>query len=140
MDRATLITLMVLFPALGILNMIFHNLKLRRFNKEVPQIEKRMHLERLKREAKAQMYAALVQIVLLGLPFVFFIYGMWKGLLSFGDVFLYGILPSVASIIVGQACKGTEKIAKSQWVEDPRLRKERDEVVYTWDHKAFPDW
>lgn len=140
MDRSTLITLMVLFPALGILNMIFHNFKLRRFNKEVPQIEKRMHLERLKKEAKAQMYAALVQIVVLGLPFVFFLYGIWKGRLSFGDVFLYGILPSVASIIVGQACKGTEKISKSQFVEDPQLRKERDEVVYTWDHKAFPDW
>lgn len=139
MDRSTLLVLMVMFPAVAIVNAVFSGLALRRYLAETPRIENRAHLDHYKAVVKRQMFAALAPVVLLSIPTLLFFHGVFEEILSVGDL-LYIIAPSLVIIGIGVVLKRVEKRARTQEVSDPGLLAERDEVNEVWIHKPFPDW
>jgi len=112
---------------------------LKRFMDETPRIDSNRDLEKFKDVVRKQMYAALLQIVLMGLPILIFLYGAVTGLMRFGDI-LYVIIPNAIVIVVGKVLRGIEKKAQSLPVSSPELEKARDDIVYCWEKKPLPDW
>ncbi len=112
---------------------------LKSFMDETPRIDTNADLEKFKDVVRKQMYAALLQIVLMGLPILIFLYGAVTGLMRFGDI-LYVIFPDAVVIIVGKALRKIEKKAQSLPVSSPELEKARDKIVYCWEKKPLPDW
>ena len=85
------------------------------------------------------MYAALAQIVILGLPPILYFVGIAKGSLRLGDV-VYLLVPSALIFVVGQLFRKLETKVKNLPVADDELRRQRDAVVLTWVKKPLPDW
>jgi len=106
---------------------------------ETPRIDSNRDLEKFKEVVRKQMYAALLQIVLMGLPILIFLYGAVTGLMRFGDI-LYVIIPNTVVIIVGKILRRIEKRAQSLPVSSPEMEKARDAIVYCWEKKPLPDW
>lgn len=136
--RSAIIIAMLLFPSIGLLLSVYFGYELKRYMKEVAEICSQQDFDRFKHIAKKQMYAALVQMVVLMTPIVLFLYGKFTNVLDYSDV-VFLIVPSLVMIIVGLCGKKTEKLFQSLPVAD-ELRQEHDRVVHVWIHKAFPDW
>jgi hypothetical protein len=137
--RSTLILLMLLFPALGIANAIWFGSELQRFAASTTAIASTIDIERLKEVVARQMYAALVQIVLLAAPTVVFFYGLFRGVLEVSDV-VYIILPSAVVIVLASIYKKVESRVRTMSVTDDELRRQRDAIVETWVKRPLPDW
>ncbi len=137
--RSTYIFLVLLFPALALLNAWWFGRELRSFVDGTPVISSTADIERMKTVVGRQMYAALVQIVLLAAgPAIYFV-GMLRGVLGPADV-MFIILPSAAVIVLASVYKGVETKAKGISVPDEELRRQRDAIVHTWLKKPVPDW
>lgn len=134
-----ILTLLVAMPAASIVSAVYFMSVLKQFMGGTPRIETAADLETFKSVVKKQMYAALVQIGLLGLPIILYLMGMITRTLRFGD-FVYVLIPNLAVIVVGRILRGVEKKAQRLPVSDPQLEKARDEIVYTWEKKPLPDW
>ena len=137
--RSILIVLMLLSPALALLNSWWFGRELARFVEATPTIASTADVERMKTVVARQMYAALVQILLLAVSPVVFAVGLLRHVLHPGDV-LFIVLPSAAVIVLSLASKRIEAAARSLDTPDDELRHQRDAIVHTWLHKPFPDW
>jgi hypothetical protein len=85
------------------------------------------------------MYAALVQLVLLGLPPLMYIAGVFTDVLNPGDV-VFILVPSAVIFIVAQVFKPLETRVKNIPTANDELRRQRDAIVHTWVKKPLPDW
>jgi len=139
MSHGTFITLLIAFPGAALLSAFVFMSMLKRFMDETPSIDTNRDLDKFKEVVRKQMYAALLQIVLMGLPILIFLYGAVTGLMRFGDI-LYVIIPNTVVIIVGKALRKIEKKAQSLPVSSPELEKARNDIVYCWEKKPLPDW
>jgi uncharacterized membrane protein len=137
--RAQLIAVLLVLPALALLNAAWGWHQLRRFAAEVPEISSTYQLRRFQELAARQMYFALAQIPLLLGPCVAFIWGLKAGHLTMGDV-LWVIGPGVIVIAAAQAMKPLERRVQSTPATDSELADARDNVVRTWVHRPLPDW
>jgi hypothetical protein len=137
--RTALLTLMVALPTVGVLNAAWCGSALSAFAKAVPRIASTSDLERFKRVVAHQMYAALAQLVLLGLPPVLYVAGVFTDALNPGDV-VFILVPSAVIFIVAQLFRGLEARVKSTPTADDELRSQRDAVVRTWVRKPLPNW
>jgi hypothetical protein len=104
-----------------------------------PAIRTYQDIVDFERVVARQMYAALMQILLLAIPGLLFAVGLIRKLLVPGDL-LYILLPLVAVIAMGVAMKGLEKRAQTIPTDDPILEERRNHIVKTWISKPFPDW
>jgi len=137
--RSAYLFLVLLFPALALLNAWWFGRELRVFVDATPAVSSTADLERMKHVVGRQMRAALVQIVLLlAGPAVFFV-GLLRGELHPTDV-MFIILPSAAVIVLATVYKRVEGRARSIPVHDDELRRQRDAIVETWLKKPLPDW
>lgn len=136
--RSTYLMLMLLLPAIAAVNALYFGAELRRFAMEVPRLESSHHLERFKQVVARQMYAALVQIVLLGLPAVVFVVGIARGALTAGDI-LFVVIPAAVIILIAQVNRRDEARVRELPAE-PTLTAQRDRIVRTWVRKPLPDW
>jgi archaellum biogenesis protein FlaJ (TadC family) len=136
--RSTYLMLMVLLPAIAAVNALYFGAELRRFAMEVPRLESSHHLERFKQVVARQMYAALVQIVLLALPAVVFVVGIARGALTTGDI-LFVVIPAAVIILIAQVNRRDEARVRELPAE-PTLTAQRDRIVRTWVRKPLPDW
>lgn len=137
--RSTYLFLVLLFPALALLNAWWFGKELKAFVDSTPVVSSTNDLERMKAVVGRQMRAALVQIVLLlAGPAVFFV-GMLRGVLHPTDV-MFIILPSAAVIVLATVYKRVEGRARGIPVADEELRRQRDAIVHTWLKKPLPDW
>ncbi len=139
MSYSLIVTLLAGLPSLSLLSGIVLMTELKRFMAGTPGIETEQDLEHFKKIVKHQMYAALLQIVLLGAPVFLFSYGIQKGILEFGDI-LFVIVPNSIVIALGLSLKKLEKKGQSISASTPELRSEVDSVVYFWKKKALPGW
>jgi TRAP-type C4-dicarboxylate transport system permease large subunit len=137
--RSTYLFLMLLFPLLAILNAVWFGSELQKFAKEVRTFSSTHEIERFKGVVGRQMYAALVQIVLLVVPPILFFVGIAKGALTPGDI-IFIIVPSAVVIAVAALYKQTEKQVKEIPANDDELRRQRDVIIHTWLKKPLPDW
>lgn len=139
LNRSLIITLLIGFPSLSLINGIIFISNLKRFMDRTPRIETDQDLEHFKKLVKHQMYAALLQIVLLGTPIFIFSYGTLSGILIFGDV-LYIVIPNIIVIICGRLLRKIEKKAQSISASTPQLMSAVNDIVNSWKKKALPDW
>ncbi len=137
--RTTLLALLLLLPAAGVVNAAWCGKALSDLLRDVPQLATRADLGRFKRAVAQQMYAALAQIGLLGLPTVLFFVGLFSGALAVGDL-LYLLLPSGVNLVIGLAFRKLEARVKAIPTATDELRRQRDAVVATWVSKPLPDW
>ncbi len=137
--RETFVLLLLVLPGLAIANALAFGGELRRFVREVPFLSSTRDVERYKTVVAHQMYAALVQIGLLGAPILLFFVGVARGVLGPGDVLLV-IVPSLIVIVVATRLKKVEAQARQIPAADDELARQRDAIVATWIRKPLPDW
>jgi hypothetical protein len=137
--RQTLLLLILLLPALGILNAVWFGSELARFAREVLRLESSADVERFKEVVARQMYAALVQIVILAAPPILFFVGIVRRELFPADV-LAIIVPAGVVIAVAALYKKVEQRVRAIPAADPELERQRDAVIHTWLKKPLPDW
>ncbi len=126
-------------PALAVVNAFWFGTELKNFLSSTPRLESSHDLERFKTVVAHQMYAALIQIVLLATPPIVFFFGIFRGVLNPSDL-LYIIGPSAVILIVAAMYRGHEKRAKSIPTADPGLEQQRDAIIHTWMRRPWPDW
>lgn len=137
--RTALLGGMVGCYTLGILLAVVFGNELRRFLAEVPEICSSPEMERFKRTVAHQMLGALVQMVVLLLPWALYGFGLVNKVLSFRDLPLFVVVPSVLLLAAGQAMKKLERRVQEMPCAQ-ELRPERERVVQTWKKKPLPDW
>ena len=137
--RTTLLALMVALPAAALVNAAWCSAALAAFAREIRTLASTADLERFKRVVAHQMYAALIQIALLGAPPILFAIGVFSHALGFADV-VYILVPAAVIIVVGLAAKRLETRVRTIPTPDDELRRQRDAIVATWVKKPLPDW
>lgn len=137
--RSTYTFLMLLFPALALVNGWWFGRELKAFLSLTPAIASTADIERMKAMVARQMYAALVQIPLLAAGPAVYAYGLYRHVLVRSDV-VFVIVPSALVLAAGVALKRVEAAARSLDTPDDELRLQRDVIVDTWLRKPFPDW
>jgi hypothetical protein len=137
--RSTYTLLMLLFPALAIVNSWWFGRELKAFVDATPAIASTADLERMKAVVKRQMIAALAQILLLAAGPAVYALGLYRHLLRPADV-VFVIVPSALVLAAGVALKRVEAAARSLHTPDDELRRQRDAIVATWLKKPLPDW
>ncbi len=137
--RDTYLFLVLAFPTLALLNAWWFGRELKGFADSTPSISSTADIERMKTVVARQMYAALVQIVLLIAGPVIFFVGMIRGVFQPTDV-MFIILPSAAVIVLAAVYKRIENQVKTIEAPDSELRRQRDAIVHTWLKKPVPDW
>jgi hypothetical protein len=137
--RTVLIGAMILLPAAGVVNAIVHGRLLRQFVRDTPAFRTYQDIVDFEHMVARQMYAALMQILLLALPGLLFAVGLLRKILGPVD-FIYILVPSMVIFMMGKIFKGLEVRAQSIPAEDPVLEERRQHIVETWIKKPFPDW
>lgn len=137
--RTQLLTLMVLLPTIGVVNSWWFAGELRRFLDQTSTLSSTIDLERFKQVVARQMYAALVQIFVLGSPLLLFFFGIYRGDIHPTDL-LWIVVPSLVVMVLGFMYKGLESKVKGIPTGSDELARQRDAIVSTWNSKPFPDW
>ncbi len=137
--RTVLIGAMILLPAAGVVNGIVHGRLLRQFVRDTPAFRTYQDIVDFEHMVARQMYAALMQILLLALPGLLFAVGLFRKILGPGD-FIYILVPAAAIFVMGKAFKGLEVRAQAIPAEDPILEERRQHIIETWIKKPLPDW
>jgi len=137
--RSTFTFLMLLFPALAIVNAWWFGRELRAFVAATPSLASTADIERMKSVVKRQMIAALIQIPLLAASPILYAVGLLRHILRPADV-VFVIVPSAAVLALGLASKRIEGAARAIPAPDHELRRQRDAIVHTWLKKPLPDW
>jgi len=138
-SRNGYIALILLLPAVAVLNAIIHGSQLKQFLERTPAFATYQDIVEFEKVVARQMYAALVQIGLLVAPGVVLVVGILRGVLSVGDI-LYVVLPSFVILALGVAFKQVENKVRAIPVSDPILEERRDHIVKVWMTRPFPDW
>lgn len=130
---------MKLMPLAAITIMFYFMSELRSFLNETPAIRTSMDIERFKTIVARQMYVALVQVVVFGTPGLLMGYAIFTNQISVLE-FLYMMSVFSVGVVQGLWGRKIEKQVQTLPVPDPKLKEERDQIVYVWKHKPFPTW
>jgi len=137
--RTLLLFLLVALPAAAAVNALLAASRLRQFAAEMKLIADDRQMGLYKAEVARQMYGALAQIVLLGLPLVVFFAGLMLGELHISDVgFVF--VPAVLILGLALVLKRHETAMRSIPSATGELEREKLRVVETWLKKPLPDW
>jgi hypothetical protein len=140
METRTLLILGILgFATAGIANSIWFGLDLKRYSERTQILATRLDMLRFKKVVARQMYAALIQAVLLIVPLVIFFTGVSFEILNPSEILLV-IVPSVIMIFVAVFSRRWEYRVKTIAAADPEIEEQRDAIVRTWLRKPWPDW
>jgi hypothetical protein len=137
--RSTYTFLMLLFPAVALINTWWFGRELKAFVDATPAIASTADILRMKAVVGRQMIAALVQIPLLAAGPALLALGLFRHVLRPGDV-VFVIVPSAAVLALSLATRRTEAAARELPAADDELRRQRDAIVRTWLKKPLPDW
>lgn len=138
-DRSWVVALMLILPAVGLINSLICAARLKSFLARVPELETPAHLQELKKEVKVQMYFALAQFPLLGLPSLLFMIDLW---VLDGPLFdiVYAIGPSIVIFVVSKFIRKVELEVQEMPAATRELEEARIKVVAVWGGQALPDW
>ena len=133
------VALILLLPAVAVINAIIHGAQLKGFLERTPAFTTYQDIVEFEKVVARQMYAALVQIALLVAPWVVFIVGIVRKIITPSDI-VYVVLPSFVILGLGVAFKKLENKVRSIPVSDSILEERREHIVRVWLTKPFPDW
>ena len=130
---------MLILPALGAVNAIYHGLLLQRYVRDTKQIEDIAGLARFQEIVARQMYAALVQLVLILTPVVMYFIGLPMEIFRLGDI-VFVLIPGGVLIGIGYYFKKVE----AQACRIPAIGEDLDEqrlaVIKIWKTRPLPTW
>ena len=137
--RALFITLMLICPAIAIVNSVIFGGKLKKFARRMKMFSSYDDILAFQRVVAQQMYAALIQIVLLTIPAVLYVVGAVRGYMNPSDL-IFVIVPAFVVLYVGLRGKQVERQVRVIPARDRDLERQRDEIVTTWVKRPLPDW
>jgi len=141
--RTLLLAIMVALPTVSAVLMIILTITYHRFRRTVPELRTPEDLRRLRSLAKLQMYLSLLGHPLLTISGVIatWIIG-WLVLkeLSWLDLLLFGVLPTVVAFVIAASGESPARMAKRIPASDVSLASETDRIVDVWINHLFPDW
>jgi hypothetical protein len=127
------------FPVLAVLNALYFGSELRRFADRTPRLETPLEMTKYRRLVGRQMYAALLQLLLLAIPPIVFFYGLIHKILTVPDI-LFVVVPSAILIVIAQLNRRHEARIRTLPTATEQFAEERDAIVRTWVRKPLPDW
>lgn len=130
---------MLTLPALGAINAIYHGRSLQRYVRQTKRIRDLDGLERFQKMVARQMYAALVQLVLLVVPLILYFIGIPTEILRFGDI-VFVFIPAGVLIALGHHFKKVETEVCRIPALGEDLEEQRLAVIKTWRTRPLPDW
>jgi hypothetical protein len=137
--RTLFIVLMLICPAIAIINSVIFGNKLKQFARRMRMLSSYDDILYFQRVVKQQMYAALFQMALLATPAILYVVGAVRGYLSVGDL-IFVIGPSFIVLFAGLRLKATERKVRVIPARDRDLEQQRDDIVTVWVKRALPNW
>ena len=137
--RTVLIATLLVPQIAALASSLWFGERLREFAARHKAIETQDDLLAYKRLVAGQMYAALIQIVLLASPPFIFIVGTMVREISTSDLGFI-LLPSCFVFFVSMRYKALESRIQNLPTGTSDIRQERDHVNEVWVSKPFPDW
>jgi hypothetical protein len=130
---------MLVLPALGAVNSIYHARVLRNYVRRTQIIQDVQGLAEFQKIVARQMLAALVQLVLVVVPLVLYFVGILTQVFRFKDI-AFVIIPGVILMALGYVFKKVETKACRIPAANEDLDEQRLAVISTWRKKPLPDW
>jgi hypothetical protein len=137
--RTVFICVMVLLPALGTVNAIYHGRLLQHYVRQTKRIRDLDGLAQFQKTVARQMYAALVQLVLFLVPMILYFIGIPSEILRLGDI-VFVFVPGGILIALGYHFKKVESEACRIPALGEELDKQRLAVIKTWKTRPLPNW
>jgi hypothetical protein len=137
--RSLFIIVVLVLQAAAAVNSVVHGTRLMQYVKKTRYLRTEQDLDRFKTVVARQMYAAVVQMGLLILPLVFYLVGVFTGILYPTDLPMI-IVPAALILVLGYVFKKVEVAARNIPALNLRIEKQRDLIAATWKKKALPDW
>jgi hypothetical protein len=137
--RTVFISLMLLLPALGAVNAIYHGRMLQHYVRSTKRIEDMSGLARFQKIVARQMYAALVQLALLVVPMILYFIGIPSQILRFSDI-IFVFIPGGILIALGYHFRKVEAEVCRIPALGEDLDKQRMAVIKIWRTRPFPEW
>lgn len=130
---------MLILPALGAVNAIYHGRLLRHYVRQTKRIRDMDGLAKFQKIVARQMYAALVQLALMVVPMAIYFIGIPTEILRLADI-VYVMIPGGILIALGYHFKKVE----AEVCRIPALGKDLDDqrlaVIKIWKTRPLPDW
>lgn len=130
---------MLILPALGVINAIYHGRLLQHYVRNTKRIRDMAGLAQFQKLVAQQMYAALAQLVLMIIPMILYFIAIPTEILRFADI-VYVMFPGGVLMAIGYHFKKVE----TQVYRIPALGEELDEqrleIIKRWRTRAVPDW
>ena len=130
---------MLILPALGVINAIYHGRMLQHYVRHPKRIDDMAGLARFQKIVARQMYAALAQLLLLIIPIILYFIAIPTEILRFADI-VYVMFPGAVLMAIGYHFKKVE----TQVCRIPALGEDLDEqrlaIIKRWRTRAVPDW
>ena len=137
--RTLLISVMLILPALGAVNAVYHGRMIQRYVRQTDKISDLAGLARFQELVSRQMYAALFQLGLILASFVVYLAGIPTEILRFADI-VYVMIPGLILVVLGFHFKKVEAEACRIPAVGEDLEKQRLAVIKTWRTRPLPDW
>lgn len=137
--RTAFIALLLILPALGAVNSIYHGRLLQAYVRQTKRINDITALGQFQKVVARQMYGALVQLVLLIAPTFLYFIGIPTQILRFSDIILV-IIPGAFLVVLGYLFKKVEAKACRIPAVGEDLDKQRLAVIKTWRTRPLPNW
>ena len=137
--RTFFIAGVLLLPAAAAVNSVVHGTLLMKYAKQTLYFRTGRDILRLKEVVARQMYAAVLQMVLLILPLILYLVGLFTGALYPTDLPLI-IVPAGLILVFGYFFKKVEIAVRNIPALNQNIEQQRDEIVRTWKKKPPPDW
>lgn len=137
--RAVFIALILLLPALGAVNAIFHGRLLQNYVRQTRRIQDLAGLARYQEVVGRQMHAALVQFGLLTTPVALYFVGILTDKLHLGDI-SFVIVPGALLMALAYHFKKVEAEACRIPALGEDLEEQRLAIIKTWKTRPLPNW
>lgn len=137
--RTIYLAVILAFPVVAVLNALYFGSELKRFADRTPLLETPLEMTKYRRLIARQMYAALLQLLLLAVPPIVFFHGLIHKILTVPDI-LFVVVPSAVIIVIAQLNRRHEARVRTLPAATEQMTEERDAVVRTWVRKPLPDW
>jgi hypothetical protein len=130
---------MLVLPAIGAVNSIYHGRLLQAYVRQTKRINDIAALALFQATVARQMYAALVQLVLLVAPIILYFIGIPTEILRFADI-AFVMIPGGILIALGYHFKKVEVEACRIPAVGEDLDEQRLAVIKTWRTRPLPNW
>lgn len=130
---------MLILPAFGIANAVYHGRLLQDYVRRTRTIEDVAGLGQFQKMVARQMYAALFQLVLIFTPIVIYFIGVPTEILRFADI-VFVMIPGGVLMALGYYFKKVEAEACRIQAVNEDLDEQRLAVIKAWRTKPLPTW